>query len=219
VKNHQQLSDCLTAMSSYERREEVFGLIQHITDTNRELAIVNKNQGILPTDQQIDIVSLGDLRFKSGLSMFERNWILSMIKSRVAMSGLPQIEALHDVIETNETKQVEMHRLLQSTDDGDIAAMSLIVPTTSKFPTASDDTEIGEYDDGDIELPSYYGKGVTHLGKIVGARKLSRGYRFILNTGTEAKPPYKISQALNLARVWASRCMKVGGSSKDRQFL
>lgn len=56
-----------------------------------------------------------------------------------------------------------------------------------------------EYDDGDINPPSYV-NGVTHLGKIIGARKLSRGYRFILNAGTEAKPLYKIFAGAEFGR-------------------
>jgi len=62
-----------------------------------------------------------------------------------------------------------------------------------------DEAAIGEYDHGNISLPSYE-NGVTHLGKIIGARKISRGYRFILNAGTEGKPLYKIFAGAEFGR-------------------
>jgi len=53
-----------------------------------------------------------------------------------------------------------------------------------------DKVVISEYDYSNISL-LLYENSVIYLGKIIRARKISRSYRFILNTRIEGKPLYK----------------------------
>ncbi len=209
LKNNQQLDQYFAALTS-KKEPAAEKLLGDIIGTNNELASVNRSQGRYAEDHQIPIEQLKLLlptaRSKEPSSAGKE--AKAQFKAMIKLSGLPEIEQLRQVPENDETSRRAIRELLHFTDGEDeprtlllnghvgVAAPAIQqrAGTSSLFLPAMD-----EYDDGDINPPSYV-NGVTHLGKIIGARKLSRGYRFLLNAGTEAKPLYKIFAGAEFGR-------------------
>jgi len=228
LKNNQQLNQYFAALRS-KKEPTAEKLLGDMIETNKELASVNRNQGRYPEDHQIHT---NQLKLLLPISLSKEASAADMeamaqIKAMVKLSGLPEIAILRQVSESDESSHRAIRELLHFTDEEDKprtlllnghagVAAPAIQPralTSSLFRTAMDD----EYDDGGINPPSYV-NGVTHLGRIIGARKLSRGYRFILNAGTEAKPLYKIFAGAEFGRGMGEQ-MYVGGLELKRPTI
>ncbi len=229
LKNNQQLDQYFAALDS-KKEPTAKKLLGDMIETNNEIASLNRSQGRYPEDHQIPTKELQRLLHisRSKEPSAADLETMAQIKAMVKLSGLPEIARLHEVSESAESSHRAIRELLHFTDEEEKPRTLLInghagvaapaiqpqALTSSLFLTATDD----EYDDGGINPPSHV-NGVTPLGKIIGARKLSRGYRFLLNVGTEAKPLYKIFAGAEFGRGMGEQMYDGKWSLKGRRFL